>query len=297
MKRIWLLCIFCAAAGCALGQELDPRSYAALPVNLNAIAGTFGASTGNILVGAALPIQNIDVTGYTGALGYVHTFGLLGKLARVSVGAPFAILTGTAQVNGRDTSGARSGFGDTRIRLSINLFGSPVLDKKQFGKYRQETVVGVSLIASVPTGAYYPSKLINIGSNRWGLKPEVGVSKRFTNLYLEVYAGTWFYTDNNDFVKGHVLSEDPVASLQGHAVYYFKNGMWLSADGNWFSGGQSYLNGVSFGADFDNYRAGGAWSVPVSKGQSVKLQFNAGAFTSRGYNYTTVSLAYEYVFF
>ncbi len=297
MKKIWLLCILYATVGRALGQELDPRAYAALPINLNAVAASFGASTGNILVGSALPLQNINVNGYIGSLGYVRTFRFLGKLGRVSAGVPFAMLSGTAQLNGRDTSAARSGFGDARIRVSVNIIGSPPLDKKQFNRYQQETVVGISLVAAIPTGLYYPSKFINIGSNRWGLKPEVGVSKRFANLYLEGYVGTWFYTTNNDFLSGHTLSEDPVASLQGHAVYYFKNHMWISADGNWFSGGQSYLNGVAFGADFDNYRVGGAWSVPISAGQSLKLQFHVGAFASRGYNYSIISLAYQYVFF
>jgi hypothetical protein len=43
----------------------------------------------------------------------------------------------------------------------------------------------VSLVASIPTGNYYGDKEINIDANRWGFKPEIGVSKRFKHFYAE----------------------------------------------------------------------------------------------------------------
>lgn len=279
------------------GQELEPRSYAALPTNLNAIAVLAGVSNGNVLLDASLPIQNSKITAYSFGLGYLHTFDLAGKLARIVVSEPFVNINGNAQINGVDKSAVRSGFGDTRIRFGINLIGSPPLDKKQFSKYSEETVVGISLITSIPTGLYYPSKLINAGSNRWGFKPEVGISKKISRIYLEAYAGAWFYTHNNEYLGNHTLSQKPIRSLQAHACYYFKNRMWISIDGNWFAGGKTLIDNTPSGNDFDNWRAGAAWSVPVAKGQSLQLQFNKGAFTNRGYNYSAVSLAYQYVFF
>jgi hypothetical protein len=279
------------------GQDLEPRSYAALPSNLNAIAVQAGTLAGNVVSDAALPIQNLDVTTYTGSFGYVRTFGIAGKLARISVGIPFAAISGTAQLNGRDTATARWGFGDIRIRFGINLIGSPALDKKKFTHYTQDLVFGVSLVTSVPTGLYYPHKLINIGNNRWAFKPEAGISKRFSQFYLEAYAGIWFYTDNTDYLGGHTLSQKPMATFQTHVCYYFKNHMWVSADGNWFSGGRTAIDDVPAASDFNNWRIGGAWSVPIARGQSIRLQFNQGAFTNRGYDYTAFSLTYQYVFF
>lgn len=296
MKRLFVLITLFIISGYAAGQELEPRSYAALPSNLNAIALEAGVSNGNVVGDAALPIQNLDVTAYLGGLGYVHTFGIFGKLARVAVSAPFVSLSGNAQFKGRDTSAVRSGFGDTRIRFGINLIGSPALNRRQFSSYTQKTVVGISLVTSIPTGLYYPSKLINIGSNRWGFKPEIGVSQRIARIYLEAYAGVWFFTDNQEYL-GRVLSQKPMGSFQGHACYYFKNQMWLSFDGNWFNGGETYINDVHNGPEFDNWRVGGTWSLPITKGQSLKLQFNKGAFAARGYNYTMYSLGYQFIFF
>jgi len=297
MKGLCLLVITLICTIRLKGQELEPRSYAALPSNLSVVAVQAGTMAGNVVVDAALPIKNLDVTTYITGLGYVRTFGIGGKLARVAVSIPFAAISGTAQLNGRDTAAARSGFGDARIRLGINLIGSPALDKKQFTHYTQDLVFGVSLVTSIPTGLYYPHKLINIGSNRWGFKPEAGISKRIAQLYLEAYAGVWFYTNNTDYLGGHTLSQNPMGSFQAHVCYYFKNHMWISADGNWFDGGRTSVNNVPNNIDFDNFRIGGAWSVPIARGQSVKLQFHQGALTNNGYNYTAFTLGYQYIFF
>lgn len=279
------------------GQELEPRSYAALPTNLNALAIVAGISNGNVLTEPSLPINNLDVTLYSGGLGYVRTFGLGGKLARISASLPFATINGSAQLNGRDTSASRFGFGDARIRFGINLIGSPAIDKKRFASYTQKTVVGISLVTSIPTGTYYPSKLINMGTNRWAFKPEIGISQRIKRLYIEAYIGAWFYTNNNNYLSGKVLSQNVLGSVQGHVCYYFKNKMWISGDANWFTGGEVKVNGKVSGADFDNWRTGGAWSIPIVGGQSIKFQFHNGVFTNRGYNYNTVSVAYQYIFF
>jgi hypothetical protein len=291
-----LLIIFWFFTNPVKAQELEPRSYADLPKNLSVMAVQAGTLAGNVVSDAALPIKNLDVTTYLASLGYVRTFGIGRKLARISVGLPFAAISGTAQFKGRDTAAARSGFGDARIRFAINLIGSPALNMKEFAGYKQNVVVGLSLITSVPIGLYYPSKLINIGSNRWGFKPEAGISKRFKQIYVEAYTGIWFYTNNTDYLSGHTLSQKPVGSFQAHGVYYFKNEMWLSVDGNWFTGGRVSVNDVPNGLNFDNWRVGGAWSVPVGKGQTVRLQFHGGAFTNNGYNYTSISVAYQYVF-
>jgi hypothetical protein len=295
-NRICVAFIFFLFTGRVMAQELEPRNYAALPSNLSVIVVQAGTLAGNVVTDPALPIKNLDVTTYTGGLGFVRTLGIAGKLARVTASIPFAAISGNATISGRDTSAARSGFGDARIRFGINLIGSPALDKKLFKSYTQDLVLGVSIVTSIPTGLYYPSKLINIGSNRWGFKPEVGVSKRFDRIYVEAYTGIWLYTHNNDYLGGKTLTQDPLASIQAHVCYYFRNQMWLSVNGNWFSGGQAYVNNNPTAYDFDNWRVGASWSIPLARGQSIKLQYHSGAFTTNGYNYTAFSLAYQYVF-
>jgi hypothetical protein len=277
-------------------QQLEPRAYAALPKNLNAVVVAYGISRGNVLTDPSLPIANFEITTHTLSAHYLRTFEVGKRLARVQVSLPFVDLSGRLQINGHDTSGARGGLADAGIRLGINLTGSPPLDKKDFKKYTQKTIVGASLVILVPTGLYYPDKRINIGSHRWGFKPELGVSKKIGRVYLETYSGVWFYTVNNSYLTSKKLSQDPVFNIQVHGAYYFPNLMWVSVNSLWFIGGQTKIDDVPQGALLNNWRVGATWGVPIARGQSLKLQFHVGVFTADNYNYRLATLAYQYMF-
>ena len=68
--------------------------------------------------------------------------------------------------------------------------------------------------------------LVNIGTNRWSFKPEVGISKAIGPRTLEFEAAVTLYTDNDDFFGGHTLSQDPLYSMQGHLIYVSHSGIW-----------------------------------------------------------------------
>ena len=279
------------------GQDLEPRRYAALPKKLNALAFVYGLSRGNVVSDPSLPLSDFTITAHTFGFGYARTFGLAGKLARVVLTIPYTSMSGNLTINGRDTSGVKSGFNDAQLRFGINLTGSPALDRKEFAHYTQKTILGLSMVVNMPTGLYHKSKLINTGTNRWAFKPEVGVSKRFKRIYVEAYTGVWFFMDNKEFLGNKKQEQKPMFSLQAHGTYYFKNGMWVSINGTRFNGGETIIDNVAVGDLFDNWRVGATWSVPVAAGHSIKLQGHVGAFATRGYNYSTVLLAFSYVFF
>ena len=293
---IYSILFLCSVAKLARSQQLEPRAYAALPKNLNTAVVGYGISRGNVLADPSLPISNFEITTNTVSAVYLRTFAVHRKLARVQVTLPFAALSGKLQINGHDTSGARTGLADAGIRMGINLTGSPPLDKKEFRQYTQKTIIGASLVVLVPTGLYYADKRINIGSHRWGFKPEMGLSKRFGRVYLESYSGVWFYTVNNNYLTSKRLSQDPVFNIQAHTAYYFKNLMWVSVNTVWFIGGQTKIDEVPQGALLNNWRVGGTWGIPIARGQSLKLQAHFGAFTADNYHYTLASLAYQYIF-
>lgn len=297
IKAVWSLCMLSLAGQYLRGQDLEPRRYAALPKDMNAVAMVYGLTRGNVVSDAALPIADFKLTTNNIGVGYVRTFGLAGKLARVAVSVPFTFFAADAVFRGRDTSAARSGFGDAQIRLGVNLTGSPAQDKRKFALYQQQTIFGMSLVINMPTGLYRNKQVINTGTNRWAFKPEAGISKRFKQVYVEAYVGVWFYSINDEYHGNKTLEQRPMFSTQAHGCYYFKNHMWLSVDGTWFNGGRTIVDGVNAGDIFDNWRVGGTWSTPIARGHSLKLQFHVGAFATRGYDYNTISLAYQYVFF
>jgi hypothetical protein len=281
----------------ASSQDLEPRAYANLPKGTNVLALGYGYNKGNLLLDASLPIKDFKINTQIFAVNYIRSFSLAKKLARVQVTVPLADMQGKLLLNGEEVTGSRSGFGDMRIRFGVNLTGSPALDRKSFSQYQQKAIFGVSLVTSVPTGRYYNDKQINIGTNRWGFKPEIGISKRFTKIYAEAYVGTWFYTNNNDYLVGNELKQKPTLSLQAHASYYFKNQMWVGLNTNWYKVGEVAINDVYNGDTQKDWRVGVTFSVPITKMQSLRLQYHTGIYADLGLDYDSLTLAYQYVFF
>lgn len=279
-------------------QDMEPRSYSVVPVGLHAAQLSYTFSGGDVVAGLNSPVQDLNINASIISLGYVQTFSLFKKLGRIAVGMPYAFLNGTAKAYGIDTAGSRNGFGDGRIKLGINLIGSPVLPPKDFQQFQEHTVLGVSVVISVPIGQYFSDKLINIGSNRWGIKPEFGVSHREGRLFYEGYAGVWFYTENNQYYNKTTLSQKPLFSFQAHMDYTFKHGTYVALNGGFASGGETSLNAVQRFDDQENWRIGATFSTPIfNKHQSVKFMINTGVATKAGQNYTAVTLAYQYNWF
>jgi hypothetical protein len=132
--------------------------------------------------------------------------------------------------NGADESGA---IPLSNIRLkwgfstasSINLYGAPALSLKEFRNYKQDLIIGASLQITAPTGQYDSSKLVNLSTNRWSFKPEIGFSKAVGDWTGELQAGATFFSDNTDFFGGKTRSQKALYSLQGHAIYAFNAGV------------------------------------------------------------------------
>lgn len=278
-------------------QEIEPRFYANIPKGFNALALAYTYSTGDIVSEGTSPIQDLNISSNTPVLGYVRTFSLFNCLSRIQVSVPYTFLSGNAKLRGIDTSASRSGFSDTRVRFGINFYGSPALAPAEFTKYKQGLIIGSSLVISVPVGQYYPEKLINLGSNRWGFKPEVGISNDFDRFFVEAYAGVWLYTKNTEYLKTNTLSQNPLLSFQFHISYLFPNFMWVALNSNYSNGGQTSLNGKSNNDYQNNVRIGVTYSTPLSKNLSAKLQYHAAAETRSGGNYKIFALTLQYTWF
>ena len=89
-------------------------------------------------------------------------------------------------------------------------------------KRTPRTTLGASLSISAPTGQYDPDKLINIGTNRWAFKPEIGLTIPHGPWMFDVFAGVWLFSANPDFFGGVHREQDPMPTLQGHVSYTFR---------------------------------------------------------------------------
>ena len=161
-------------------------------------------------------------------------------------------------------------MGDTKLKCTVNLMGAPALGMSEFMRRKPQTTFGASLTVSAPTGEYHSDKLINVGTNRWALKPEIGVSHPVGRWTFEAIAGAWFFEDNDDFFGGRHREQEPLASVQAHVSYTFRPRLWLALNATYYDGGRSTLDGVEKDDRQSNSRYGLTLSVPIAQRQSLK---------------------------
>jgi hypothetical protein len=238
----------------ANAQEAEPRSYTNTPVGLNFLIAGYVYAQGKMAFDPDSAIADTKFHSNTEVLAYVRSFDVGGQSAKFDVIVPASSFSARGIVNGQPREREISGLGDPRFRVSFNLFGAPALSVKNFANYKQDLIVGVSLTA--PLGQYDDSKLINLGSNRWSFKPELGISKAWGPWTFELAPSVTFFSNNTDFVGGNTFAQAPFYAVQGHILYTFQSGVWMALDGVYFAGGRTALNGVKSDNEQANTRAG-----------------------------------------
>ena len=146
---------------------------------------------------------------------------------------------------------------------------------------------------TLPLGQYDSDKLLNIGTNRWSFKPDVGISKTLGPLTLELTTGVRFYTDNTDFLGGKTLQVSPLYSVQGHLIYSFTAGIWLGLDGTYYTGGRTTVDGRK-GESLGNARVGLTLALPINRYNSIKLYANTGVYTKTGGDFDTLGILWQF---
>ena len=281
------------SAGSALGQALEPRFYSNAPTGLNFVLGGYTYSTGGLSTDPALNVTDAKLKVHAPVAAYARSGGLFGKSAKFDVATPYVFLSGTGKVNGAPAERKVDGLGDPQFRASINWIGAPALSLQEFKDYQQNFIVGTSLKVTAPFGHYDTEKVVNIGQNRWSFTPEIGASKTFGPLLVELAGAVTVFTDNNDFVQGR-REQDPIYALQGHLIYTFKRGIWVSVNATRYQGGRTTVNGVENADLLQNMRLGMTVAVPVNKRNSIKVYSSAGVSTRTGTDFNTYGAAWQY---
>jgi hypothetical protein len=281
------------AASALHAQGIEPRAYSNAPVGVNFLIAGYAYTRGDFAF-QTLPITDANLHTSNAVVAYARAVDFWGKSGKVDVIAPYVWLSGTADHLGQPLERVVDGFADPAFRASINLYGAPAMSLAEFAGYRQDVIVGVSLQVTAPWGQYDSSRLVNIGTNRWSFKPQVGVSKAIGPWTLELTAAVTLFTDNHDFYGGNMRSQDPLYALQGHAIYNFPSGVWGSIDGTYFTGGRTTLNGTLSNDLQQNWRLGGTLALPIDVRNSVKFYASSGVSARTGNNYDLVGIAWQY---
>ncbi len=275
-------------------QDLEPRAYSNTPVGMNFLLVGYQYSQGGLLFDPTVPITDADANVNMGLLGYVHTLDIADKSAKVGVLLPFAGLDANGYVEGEFRTREDQGLADPAFYFTINLYGAPALSFEEFKDYQQDMIIGLAFKLTAPLGVYENDKLLNIGTNRWSFKPEIGISQAIGRWTIEAAAAAIFYTDNDEFDNGKTRQQDPIYSLQGHVVYAFPRHIWVSVGATYYTGGRTTINGVSNADLQQNWRTGFTIALPVNRHHSIKLFGNSGVSTRTGTDYDSLGIAWQY---
>ena len=293
--RAVLMVVILAAVGLeAYAQDLEPRAFVNTPVGLNFLLAGYGYAAGGVATDPALPLQNAHLQVHSALLAYARSLDVWGTSGKVDVVVPYAWLSGSADFEGQPREREVSGFANPRFRFSVNFYGAPALSLQEFASYKQDLIIGASLQVSPPLGQYDADKLVNIGTNRWSFKPELGISKALGPLTLELTTGVTFYTDNHDFLGDKTRAQAPIYSVQGHVSYTVGAGIWVAVDGTYYTGGRTTVDGVEGNDLQKNSRLGVTVALPVNRHTSVKLYGSTGVSTRTGSNFNAGGIVLQY---
>ncbi len=265
-----------SAAPCH-SQELDPRRWSHLPTGLNFAGIGYAYSESDISDSPALRLEDVESEVHTWLLKYIRTFNLLEKSVRVDLTQGYQKGHWSGMLDGAAAETDREGWTDSIARLSINLYGPPPLTGKAYADYRAKTdvttIVGAAVAVHFPTGEYMSEKLINLGTNRFTIRPQFGVVHERGNWTMEAGASAWIFTDNDNFFGGSKLENEPLYVLQSHLIYTWDMGFWIGAGAGYAFGKRSTIDGV----EKDDRKEIKGWSLsagyPITRDWGVKVGY------------------------
>lgn len=281
----------------ANADELSPRSYTSIPINLNFGVASYIYTDGDLYLSPDVPYEDVTLKVDGVVLGYARTFSLFGNLAKFDTAIGRVCADAEGLLEGDRVYRSFCGNLDTKVRFSYNFYGPPALTIKEFATRPKELVVGASIQFSMPTGDYDTDYILNAGANRWFIKPEVGFSFPWHDWAVDISLGAKFFTDNTDLKKTSRFEQDPIYNLQFHLVYNLRPVRWLAINSNYFDGGDTYVDGVKSGIKKSNSRAGITYSMAINKFHTIKIFANTGVTTRLGNDSNAYGLAWSYLWF
>jgi hypothetical protein len=261
----------------SLAQDLEPRRWSHLPTGLNILGAGVVTTDGDIFFDPVMQIEDGTFRLYSMGASYVRSFEWLGKSSRLDIKLPYVYGRWEGLVDGDYTTIRRHGFGDPRLRLSMLLYGAPPLSGSEYMQYRAQhpvaTTIGAAVTMVLPWGEYFPDRLINLGGNRYVIRPSLGLLHRRGPWEFECTTSLSFYQDNDEYFGNSRMERDPLWFLQGHVTRDLARGQWLTLSGGFSYDGEFYLNGVSLDYSERTSYVSVGWGMALTRQQSIRVAY------------------------
>ena len=293
-----ILALMLCWAGQSFAQDLEPRRWTQMPTGMNFAGIGIGHIDGDILFDPVLRVEDATYDMETTGLVYVRSLGVFGKSARVDFSLPYKAGRWEGIVNSEPVKFRLRGLGDPRIRFSMLLYGGPAETRAEFAKSKKSnTIVGVALAVTMPYGEYTNERLINLGQNRWIIRPQVGVTHTRGKWTGELTGSVFLYGDNDDFWRDTTLKNDPLWALQAHLIYSFRPGLWVSVSTAYGTGGEAKVNKIAQNNLSGNWLNALNFGIPIDRRQGIKVTLlTARTQKSTGVDANSLAVSYSFIF-
>jgi len=298
LRSFSFLLVFLAGIHVAFAQDLEPRRWSQLPTGVNFGGVGYGHVDGDIFFDPVLLVEDAKFDMENVAAVYIRSMSFFGKSARLDFTLPYKHGRWEGTVDGEFVHFRRKGIGDPRIRFSMLLYGGPAETPQEFARSKKSnTIVGAAVAITLPLGKYSDERLINLGDNRWIIRPQLGLTHTRGKWTGELTGSVFIYADNNDFWQQSRLETDPLFALQAHLIYSFRPGLWASLSSGYGWGGEATVNGDAKNNPSGNWLNALSFGFPINRTQGVKIALlTARSQKPVGADFDSLILAYSVMF-
>jgi len=291
MKKLvitWFISTFLIAnVLCGVASANDPRDYIAAPEGTRATIFYFKHITGNQRYAKGDKVgTDTNLSMNLGIFRPVYYT----KIGSFTVAGNLLLPFGDASLDGKDVGGVQnstSGLGDPTAAAGLWFIDNP----------KSQTWLGVTQYATMPLGEYNNIKNLNMGSNRWAYKTELGFVKGFGKLYFDIYGNVEFYTDNNNYtIAKSTLEQDPVYCVEGHISYDITKDFFASVDYYYSRGGETTVQGIKNQDEKNDHAAQLSFHYMLTPSNSILLQYKNDLKVENGIKTNTFGIRYAYFF-
>ena len=272
-----LVLLACLLTQTANALDVDLRRWGHLPVDAHFMGLGYVNVNADIAFDPALELEDVEMDLDIWPAKYIYSFESFGKSSRIDITQSYQDGHWEGLLQGEPAETSRHGLGDTFVRYAINLYGAPPLKGDDYFAYRRardnETIIGAGLAMRLPTGDYHKDRLINLGQNRFVIRPQLGIQHRRGPWTFEFNTEIAFFETNTEFFDGNKRQQDPLYIFITSATYNFEPGFWVGAGVAYDYGGESEVNDV----DKDDRQQNTAWGVsityPLNRWIGVSLRY------------------------
>ncbi len=229
--------------------------------------------------------EELDVSVLTP--NYRHTFDVLGNVGAVLIGLPVGNVSLESSLGTIDVD---SGIaqGDLVLGGALGLVGAPSLSLMEYVQHKPGFQAMVAAKLFLPTGDYDPSRMVNLGQNRWTFEASLPISYVLGDTMIDPELMTFeirpvvvIFGDNDDpFGPATVMSQEPIFGVEGHITRNFGNSVWAALDGYYETGGETSFNGVAMGDGLETLALGATLGLVLSPSVAMRLSYRELVYSS-----------------